>query len=170
MFFSCLLHGSFLTLEAGNELVNSYRQKCAAERDSRSVEGKIGEQEWLVKATEMERMSRKGKGRQSDGRRGRECWNRVWCSFRSCESAPIEKSTSMWQPIEPWVIWVAILRSVYMELKGSSRQRSWREKMTNFSLISPFPDRLNCVWLWCVAGSGLRRGWLLRKMSQGRGT
>lgn len=150
--------------------MSSYRKTSAAERDWKSVEGKIGEHECWVKATEMERMSRKGKERQSDGRRGWEWWNRVWCSFHSCESAPIEKSTSMWQPIELWVIWVAILCSVYVELKGLSKQRSWREKMTNFSLIFPFPGSLNCSWLWCVAGSGLRQGLLLRRMSQGLGT
>lgn len=146
------------------------QQQKREQRDWKSGEGKIGKQEWWVKATEMERMSRKGKGRQSDGRRGWEWWNRVWCSFHSRESAPIEKSTSMWQPIELWVIWVAVLCSVYVELKGLSQQRSWWEKMTNFSLIFLFPGSLNCSWLWSVAGSGLRQGWLLRKMSQGLGT
>lgn len=91
----------------------------------------------------------------------------VCCSFPSCESEPIEKSTSMWQPIELWVIWVAFLHSMYMELKGLSQERSWREKMTNFSLVFPFPGSMNCSWLVCVTGSRLRKGWLLRRMGQG---
>lgn len=48
-------------------------------------------------------------------------------------------------------------------MKGLSQQRSWWEKMTNPSLIFPFPGSLNCSWLWCVTGSGLRQGWLAEK-------
>ena len=72
----------------------------------------------------------------------------VRCSFHSHESVPTVKSTSMWQYLELWVIWVAICHSVYVDLRGFSQLRSRDVKMANFSLIFVFTVSLNFSWLF----------------------
>ena len=68
-----------------------------------------------------------------------------------------------------WPVCAVCVRGLW---KGSTaaREVGERENESNFSLIFLLPGSLNCRRLWCVAGSGLRQGRLLRKMSQGPGT
>lgn len=116
----------------------------------RASEGRESSSERVIKCRGQIWQERIKDGRW---RKGEVCeaWNRVWCSFHSHESVPSEKSSSMYQRIELRVIWVAILCTVCVDLKGLTQQG--RRESVNGKLQSDLSvsrqSELQPALAWC---------------------